>query len=48
MSEENVAWPVLKGGEMADLLDYLLSGRGIAAPSDGSKVKAPAPKGQPR
>lgn len=48
MSEENVAWPVLKGGEMADLLDYLLSGRGVAAPSDGSKVKAPAPKGQPR
>ena len=24
MVEENVAWPVLKGGEMADLIAYLL------------------------
>lgn len=27
MAEENVAWPVLKGGEMADLMTYLLSMR---------------------
>jgi mono/diheme cytochrome c family protein len=46
MSEQNVAWPVLKGGEMADLMDYLLSSRGTSAPSDGSK--APGPKGKPR
>lgn len=31
MLEENVAWPVLKGGEMADLIAYLLSVRGGAA-----------------
>lgn len=28
MAEENVAWPVLKGGEMADLIAYLFSVRG--------------------
>lgn len=27
MVEENVAWPVLKGGEMADLIAYVLSAR---------------------
>jgi mono/diheme cytochrome c family protein len=30
MTEENVAWPVLKGGEMADLIAYLLAVRGGA------------------
>ncbi|MFQ5898881.1 MAG: c-type cytochrome [Candidatus Methylomirabilia bacterium] len=33
MLKENVAWPVLKGGEMADLISYLLSiRRGTAQP----------------
>ena len=35
MAEENVAWPLLKGGEMADLLSYLLSARGGAALPSG-------------
>ncbi len=30
MVEENVAWPVLKGGEMADLIAYLLGAEGGA------------------
>ena len=25
MAEERVAWPILKGGEMSDLISYLLS-----------------------
>ncbi|MBI4635135.1 MAG: c-type cytochrome, partial [Candidatus Rokubacteria bacterium] len=32
MTEENVAWPVLRGGEMADLIAYLLQAHG-----DGTK-----------
>jgi len=35
MAEENVAWPVLKGGEMADLMTYLLSIRG--SPQGGAR-----------
>jgi mono/diheme cytochrome c family protein len=38
MLEESVEWPVFKGGEMADLISYLLSLRtGSAAPADGKK-----------
>lgn len=37
MTEENVAWPVLKGGEMADLIAYLLSVRGGAAQPAGAQ-----------
>jgi mono/diheme cytochrome c family protein len=34
MAEENVAWPVLKGGEMADLIAYLLRSReGVGQPA---------------
>lgn len=31
--EGNVAWPILKGGEMADLIAYILSVRGGAGPA---------------
>jgi len=42
MTEENVAWPVLKGGEMADLIAHLLSVRGGAAlPAGGAKDSQP-------
>jgi hypothetical protein len=42
MLEESVEWPVFKGGEMADLITYLLSARkGPASFADGKK---PAPK----
>lgn len=45
MAEENVAWPVLKGGEMADLIAYLLSVRpGAASPAGG--LKGPARAGR--
>ncbi|MDP2603091.1 MAG: c-type cytochrome [Deltaproteobacteria bacterium] len=38
MLEESVEWPVFKGGEMADLISYLLSVRkSSAAPADGKK-----------
>ncbi|MDO8700351.1 MAG: c-type cytochrome [Deltaproteobacteria bacterium] len=38
MLEESVEWPVFKGGEMADLITYLLSVRkGSVAPADGKK-----------
>jgi hypothetical protein len=38
MLEESVEWPVFKGGEMADLITYLLSVRkDSAAPADGKK-----------
>lgn len=38
MLEESVEWPVFKGGEMADLISYLLSVRkGSVAPADGKK-----------
>jgi cytochrome c2 len=33
MTEANVAWPALKGGEMADLIAYLLSTRGGTGPA---------------
>jgi cytochrome c2 len=35
MTEVNVAWPVLKGGEVADLIAHLLSVRGSAAQPAG-------------
>jgi hypothetical protein len=42
MTEANVAWPVLKGGEMADLIAHLLSVRGGAAqPAGGAKDSLP-------
>lgn len=41
MAEENVAWPVLKGGEMADLIAHLLQARGGAPPPAGSKGSDP-------
>ena len=37
MTEENVAWPVLKGGEMVDLIAYLLSARGGTAQPAGAQ-----------
>ena len=44
MLEESVEWPVFKGGEMADLISYLLSVRkSSAAPADGKKSE---PKGK--
>ena len=33
----NVAWPVLQGGEMADLIAYLLQARGASAPAGGGQ-----------
>ena len=47
MVEESVAWPVLKGGEMADLIAYLLSVRGGAAQPVG-RFKGSAPNGDRR
>jgi nitric oxide reductase subunit C len=39
MLEESVEWPIFKGGEMADLITYLLSVRkGSAASTEGKKV----------
>jgi mono/diheme cytochrome c family protein len=40
MVEENVAWPILKGGEMADLIAYLLGQESGPAPTTQA---APAP-----
>jgi hypothetical protein len=38
MLEESVEWPVFKGGEMADLITYLLSVRkGPGAPAEGKR-----------
>ena len=42
----NVAWPVLQGGEMADLIAYLLQARG-GAPRPAA-AKGPEPKGNLR
>ena len=42
----NVAWPVLQGGEMADLIAYLLQARG-PAPRPAA-AKGPEPKGNLR
>ena len=42
----NVAWPILKGGEMADLIAYLLQARRGAPLPAGSK--GPEPKGERR
>lgn len=39
--EENVAWPIFKGGEMADLIAYLLSVRTGAAQPAGTKGSEP-------
>ena len=39
MLEESVEWPVFKGGEMADLITYLLSIRkGPGAPAEGNRA----------
>ncbi|MEK7281624.1 MAG: c-type cytochrome, partial [Chloroflexota bacterium] len=49
MLEENVAWPILKGGEMADLIAYLLSVHTGAAPSPGaSRIRSPKGAGGER
>jgi mono/diheme cytochrome c family protein len=40
----NVAWPILKGGEMADLIAYLLQARGGALRPAGSKDSEPKGK----
>jgi len=40
----NVAWPILKGGEMADLIAYLLQARGEASLPPGSKGSEPKGK----
>jgi hypothetical protein len=37
----NVAWPILKGGEMADLIAYLLQARGGAPRPDAAKGSEP-------
>jgi mono/diheme cytochrome c family protein len=47
MSEENVPWPVFKGGEMADLIDYLLSSRGASMPP-ASRAPPSEPTKKPR
>jgi mono/diheme cytochrome c family protein len=47
MSEENVPWPVFKGGEMADLIDYLLSSRGGSIPP-ASRAPPSEPTKKPR
>jgi cytochrome c2 len=42
MTEENVPWPILKGGEVADLIAYLFSVRGAGqapGPSDGAEPR---------
>lgn len=42
MAEVNVAWPIFKGGEMADLIAYLLRDQGgVSRPND---PKGPAPQ----
>jgi hypothetical protein len=38
MVAENVAWPILKGGEMADLIAYLLE-------TQAGSGQTPAPRG---
>ena len=43
MTEENVAWPVLKGGETADLIAHLLSMRGGPTQPAGA-AKEPEPR----
>lgn len=46
MLQQDLAWPVLKGGEMADLIAYLLSVReGSAKPTGGRQTQ---PKGERR
>ncbi|MBI2206605.1 MAG: c-type cytochrome [Candidatus Rokubacteria bacterium] len=37
MTEENVAWPLLRSGEMADLIAYLLEAHGAEGPVPGRK-----------
>lgn len=39
MIEENVAWPMLRGGEMADLMAYLLETYGDAGTTSGAKPR---------
>ena len=41
MAEENVAWPVLRGGETADLMAYLLSLRGGRDKEQGAARSQP-------
>jgi mono/diheme cytochrome c family protein len=40
MVEENVAWPLLRGGEMADLVAHLLDAHGGPGPAPGRKEPA--------
>lgn len=47
MAEVNVPWPVLKGGEMADLVAYLLSLR-AGGPQPIKRPEGPKPKGEGR
>jgi hypothetical protein len=49
MIEENVAWPVLKGGEMADLIAYLLGPRAGTGPQAGPRRSgSPGARAAPR
>ena len=45
MVEQDVAWPILKGGEMADLIAYLLSVR--EGPGRPAKTKSAQPVSGP-
>ena len=45
MAEVNIAWPVLRGGEMADLVAYLLSLR-AGKPQPIGRSEGPKPKGE--
>ena len=48
MTEVNVAWPLLKGGEMADLIAYLLRDQGAVSRPANPKGSAPKrDRGQP-
>jgi len=46
MLEQDIAWPILKGGEMADLIAYLLSAR--AGPGRSAGPRSSAPQGDRR
>ncbi|MBI2016673.1 MAG: hypothetical protein HYS77_14230, partial [Candidatus Rokubacteria bacterium] len=40
--EENVVWPVLKGGEMADLMAYLFGGARVDGSTPATQVPRPS------
>jgi mono/diheme cytochrome c family protein len=42
MAEQNLAWPVLRGGEMADLIAYLLGAHAAPSRAPGPRGSAPA------